>query len=492
MKKVLFLLLFSTAFGADHLRTLYNTLDPLSVSKSLAFYELYPNRPEGNEALLRASELLKWPRPYEVAKVINLVNRTKTGASELTEEECAIVEQLAAHLPNRRLRGYEAKSEEEVLQLTSSEIDLGKALLLSQLAGQEDALKQARSYSALLDMMALQILARLPQDASPMEKIKATNAFIFEQMHFRFPPQSIYAESIDLFTFLPSVMDDHLGVCLGVTALYLAIAQRIDLPLEIITPPGHIFVRYHKDEMLVNIETTARGIHMPSEAYLGINTRSLEERELREVIGMTHFNQASVYLHSQQFDKAAAAYLKAWPYMEGDTLLSELLGYSYLLCDEDEKGEALLRKVRDHLADHAVQKRALAEDYLEGKTDKEGIRSVFLQVDTTRSSILEKQKLLQEVLQRHPNFRDGLLQSAVCYLQLGRTKEALAQLRKYHVLDPNDPSVEYYLCALNGERHDFKACWEHLRNAERITKSRNFYPKVLRDVRAELIRHCPE
>lgn len=488
MRIFLFLLLFSSLFATDPLRTLFNTIDPSSISKMLAFYELYSNQEEGREALGRVCELLGYQNAQDVMKVSSIVNRPKGSSALLTEEECTIVERIARHLPNRRLKGYFVRSEEEVLQLASEEIDLGKALIFSQLSEEE----QARSYSALLDIWALQILAKLPFNPTYMDKIRAMNDFIFDQMHFRFPPQSIYAEAIDLFTFLPSVMDDHLGVCLGVTALYLSLAQRIDLPLEIITPPGHIFVRYHEGDVVVNIETTARGIHIPSEHYLGINTRKLQERELKEVIGMTHVNQASVYLHNGRFKEAVASYEKAWPYMEGDALVTELLGYSYLLSNQEEKGRELLQRVKDHLPDFAVQKRVLAEDFLLGNVDEEGIFSVFLQVDQTRESILQKQAKLQKVLEKYPNFREGLLQSAVCFLQLNRAKEALVQLKRYHELDPNDPSVEYYLSVIHGERHDFKSCWKHLINAESITKSREFIPKALRDLRAELLRHCPQ
>ena len=484
--KYFLILLFTCSFFSGDLRTLYNTLDPSSVSKSLAFYELFPQSEEGNEALMRSCYLLDAASPYDVALVAPFINKTR-GRTELKEEECAIIERMAQKLPNRQLKGYGAKSEEEVLKLPSEEIDLGYALLLSQTGD----FMEARKYSALLDLMALQILAKLPEGADYYAKIKGTNQFIFEQMHFRFPPQSIYAEAIDLFTFLPSVMDDHLGVCLGVTALYLSLAQRIDLPLEIITPPGHIFVRYHDGETLINIETTARGIHVPSEQYLGMNTRKLDQRELKEVIGMTHVNQASVFLHQGHFEKAVASYKKAWPYMENDALVTELLGYSLILTDQDEEGRALLERIKEHVPDFAIQRRVLAEDYLLGNTDKEGIRAVFRQVDQTRESILKKQEELQKVLVRFPKFRDGLLQSAICFLQLSRHKEGLEQLLRYHALDQSDPTVEYYLAALLGERHDYQGCWKHLEIANKISEARGFVPRPLKELRLELERVCP-
>ena len=312
-----------------------------------------------------------------------------------------------------------------------------------------------------------------------------TNHFVFHEMRFRFPPHSLYAKDIDLYTFLPSVMDNHLGVCLGVTALYLAVAQRIDLPLEIITPPGHIYIRYHEGEKIVNIETTARGVHYPDETYLSVQNPTLQQRALKEVIGMTHVNQASTYLYKAEYAKAVCAYEKAFPYMQDDPLVKELLGYSYLFTEKKEVGETLLKEVGKGM--HSI-----AEDYLSGKVDLEGIEAVFMLVDETRDSLLLKQKRLENVLQKFPEFRDGLHQLAVTWIQLNRTREAINPLSRCYLLDPTDVVTAYYLAVLHGQRQDFKNCWFYLRSAEEITMRENFSPKALQDLRRTLTLLCPE
>lgn len=466
--------------------TLFNSLDPHSVAQTLAYYELYPDR---NEALSRARQLLHASSQEEVDLAKAILNRS---LEQLKDDEVALIEKLAADLPNRALKGYQATSEKDVFACPSDEIDLGMALLLSQLEGREEAYSQARKYSAMLDLMALQILAHLPADATPLQKIKETNRFIFEEMHFRFPPHSLYAEKIDHYTFLPSVMDNHLGVCLGVTALYLAIAQRIDLPLEIITPPGHIYIRYRDGEKITNIETTARGIDTPTERYLSLNARSLPVRTIKEVIGMTHFNQAGTYLHNGQFVEAVRAYEKARPYMKEDLLLKELLGYSYLFIGKKEDGEALLHEVAGKIPEEAVVAHGIAEDYLAGRVDLAGIQAIFTQVDERRDSILKKQKELIEILERYPTFREGLNQLAVTWIQLKRSKEALTALKRYDALDSGNPITSYYLAVLLGERQDYKGCWQYLKQAERITAERAFSPKVLQELRRQLTILCPE
>jgi tetratricopeptide (TPR) repeat protein len=477
--------LFAVApLGQPQVHTLYNTIDPKSVAEALAFYELYPEADQGKKALARAATLLQAPEECIIA-LISQINRFHDSGKEPKEEEILLIENMASHLPNRMLKGYHVKSEEEIIALPTEEIDLGKALILSQMDGKESAEIQARAYSALLDLMALQILARLSKDASNLEKIQEMNRFIFDQMHFKFPPHSVYTENIDLYTFLPSVMDNHLGVCLGVTALYLAIAQRINLPLEIITPPGHIFVRCKMGENMVNVETTARGIHMPDETYLSVQNAILEQRTLKEVVGMTHVNQASTYLYKGEYPKAVRAYEKAQPYMPEDPLVKELLGYSYLFTEKREKGESLLKEL-------VKGTHAIAEDYLAGKVGLEGIEAAFMQVDENHESIIVKQKRLKHVLEKYPEFRDGLLQLAITWIQLNHAKEAIDALTRCHTLDSSDAVTAYYLAVLHGQRQDFNNSWRYLREGEKICAEKDFFPKALKELRRELIKLCPE
>ena len=126
----------------------------------------------------------------------------------------------------------------------------------------EEAWRKIRSYEAILDLMAMQVRARLGTTFRPEEVVKELNRYVFAEQEFRFPPHSTYAKDIDLYSFLPSVIETRRGVCLGVSILYLCLGQRLGVPLEIITPPGHIYVRYNDGTTITNIETTARGVHI--------------------------------------------------------------------------------------------------------------------------------------------------------------------------------------------------------------------------------------
>lgn len=488
------------------LKALYNSLDPRSISQHLAFYELYKNTPEGEKALQDAYQLLSGDirptsQPFHfpasisssIEAIVELVNkRSSDHQIELTDHELAIIEQLAKRLPNRRLKGYKALSEAEVLSLEPHEIDLARGILLSQIGNEPASLRKVKGYEAAIDLMALQILARVQLNDPPAAKIRAINRFVFEEMGFRFPPHSTYAKDVDLYTFLPSVLDSRRGVCLGVSTLYICLAQRLNLNLEIVTPPGHIYVRWHEGDREINIETTARGIDLPSEEYLGVDTRSLQERNVKETIGMAHFNQASVFWERQDYDKALNAYKKAKLYLPNDELVNGFLSFIYILKDQIENAQPLLEKLVDYIPDHAVSGDTLAEDYLKGEASKECVRAVFMHVDETRESLLEKRDALLAALKQYPRFREGYFSLASTWMQLHRAKEALEALENYHQIDPNNASVEYYLAELYAERLDYNKAWEHLRLAENLTKKRNHEPKALLTLRQRLIKCCAE
>ncbi len=491
------------AFAAHSLDTLYSSLDPTSISQNLAFYQLYPSTQPGKQALQRAWSLLagaemsdspslQLPR-INLQSIVALVTREPFAPPiTLSDEELTLIEKISERLANRKKKGAHIWTREEVVAMDPKEIDLARGLLLNQYDDPIESKQAIRQYEASLDLMALQVMARLPQDASPEQKIHEINRLIFHELRFRFPPHSLMAKEVDLYTFLPSVLDTRQGVCLGVSIIYLCLAQRLDLPLEIITPPGHIYVRYRDGDDILNIETTARGIDLPSETYLGVNTRSLEEKNIKEVIGMAFVNQAAVAWQREEYPIAIKLYEKCLPYMPNDPLVSMFLGYNYLFVGKKTQGEKLLKKLQGFTFPYAVSPESTPDDYFSGKVDAEGIKAIFLPVDENRASITKKQQEIQKILNHYPRFRAGLLQLAVTWLQLGRSGEALEVLEKYHRIDPNYSVVEYYLSILSMERYDYPKAWKYLKNAEKLSLVKGHNSKALQRVRAELKRVCPE
>ncbi len=493
-----------TVRESTHLKSLYNGLDPTSISENLAFYQLYSDTPEGKQALTRAWKLLAPDQdvpmiktlslPYlDIRGIISLVTKQPFQAPvQLEEDQLQIIDKISAKLSNRKLKGSTIWTLEKLEALPAEEIDLGRALLICQYPNPLEQKNALKNYEASLDLMSLQILARLPKNPTDLDKIKEITRYIFQEMQFRFPPHSLHAQDIDLYTFLPSVLDSRQGVCLGVSILYLSLAQRIDLPLEIVTPPGHIYVRYRNGDQVINIETTARGIDVPSETYLGVNTRSLQERNLRHVVGLAFVNQASVAWGKEDYKTCVTLYEKAVPFLPEDPLLKMFLGLNYLFIGKTAEGKALLKQIRNLQLDFAVSPETLPEDFLSGHVNVEGLKTIFMNVDETRESILNKQEKLKKILKRYPSFRAGLLQLAVTHLQLGRGSEAQKILEKYYTLDKNDATVAYYLAMLHIERYNYTQAWDYLKQATQLTQERDHHPKALKSLSDFLKRTCPD
>ena len=68
------------------------------------------------------------------------------------------------------------------------------------------------------------------------------------------------------FFLLPTVLETRRGSCLGLGALYLIVAERLDLPLDGVRVPGHFFVRTRGPRPR-NIELLRRGETMPDAWY---------------------------------------------------------------------------------------------------------------------------------------------------------------------------------------------------------------------------------
>jgi tetratricopeptide (TPR) repeat protein len=88
------------------------------------------------------------------------------------------------------------------------------------------------------------------------------NAVVFGEQGFEREIESTAAQ----FFQLTSVLRDRRGSCLGLGALYLAIGERIGIPLDGILLPGHFFIRT-RGAHGHNVELLRRGETMPDAWY---------------------------------------------------------------------------------------------------------------------------------------------------------------------------------------------------------------------------------
>jgi regulator of sirC expression with transglutaminase-like and TPR domain len=492
--------LFSEVSQEEKIRTLYHGLKQDSIKEMLAFYSLFQDHPYGKKALehglllinqhrndpLPFDQMTKWPKISLSNLVLSIGNKMQAKFDQLNQEEIQFITHLSSHLKHHQLKGHQIQNYLDSLSLEDREVDVARTLFLYQF---DNNLEKVLAYEASLDLMTLEILAKLPKNRTIKQTLEAMHQLIYFEMGFRFPPHSLWAKDVDTFTFLPSVMDDRYGVCLGVSILYISLGQRLGLPFCIYTPPGHIFLQaVLEDDTKVNIETTARGIHIPMEEYLGINQLYLEKRSLKETFGMALMNDAAAFWEKENHEKALNIYQKALPFMPYDPLLNYFIAINALLVDQKTIAKNAFSTYLSNKKKDQIKEMTILEDYFQNQASLEGIKAIFSPVDNTRESILAKKETLLSITQKYPRFREGLFHLAVCYFQLSNYKKALDVLKQYHVLDSTNPTCEYYLAHLYLNRLDYKKANQHLLQAEKLMKDHQKSTKLLRPLKLELMK----
>lgn len=514
LKKYWFSLLLPTtllsAITEGEVRGLYNGLDPSSISEHLALHKLYPQDPSGQKALHHVKTLLEKARSEELSLnqlpistlsidgFISFMLGKKIEEDLLEEEHLEAIENVSSHLKNRGLKGYQAQSEEEIKKLDPEEIDFARALLIAQQRSTQKEIDWhwIRNYEAQLDFMALQVLASLPKNPSPREIIKEMNRLIFFKLRYRFPALSTLKSGEEPSSKLTTVLDSNHGVCLGISILYLSLAQRLNLPLEIVIPPGHIYVRYKDEQGEVNIETTARGINYPSENYLDVNTKVLKQANIKEVIGFVFYNISSTYLvKTKEYSKAIENYLHCLEYAPTNRDAIELLGYSYLLDKQETEANNCFKKLlqsesTDRIASTFFD---MWKDHLNHKIGPDAIESIIEHADEdSRLDLEAKKKKFQKLLKKYPNFKAGLFYLSGTYQNLSESDQAIKLLEKLHTLDPQHPYVELTLSSLYIQEYNFPKAWDHYKQLEAILSQHNHQPKIMKDLKTTLQQYSIE
>jgi regulator of sirC expression with transglutaminase-like and TPR domain len=96
------------------------------------------------------------------------------------------------------------------------------------------------------------------------DPVRTFSDFVFKTLAIR-PSHDLH----DPCNLLPSaVLVRKEGYCVGIVALYLALAERLDLPIYAVNTPSHVFLRYDEGHSRTNIETFELGASVPDERYI--------------------------------------------------------------------------------------------------------------------------------------------------------------------------------------------------------------------------------
>src|SRR3990170_2225196 len=125
--------------------------------------------------------------------------------------------------------------------------------------GQADAASIERK----IDRLAEGARAAIRGIDDPRRIVSALNRFLFEEERFTYDCTAGNPEKY----LLDPVLSRRRGNCLGLTSLYLILAERLSLPIHGVYVPTHCFARYDDGRVRLNIETGEKGADQSNARY---------------------------------------------------------------------------------------------------------------------------------------------------------------------------------------------------------------------------------
>ncbi len=176
---------------------------------------------------------------------------------------------------------------QDLIQIDDESLDIAEMSLL--IAKEEYSEIKIEDYVECVDWYARVIKARIADGDEPKSTINIINEFLFDELGFTYV-QTGNLEGL----YLNKVIDRRKGNCVGLSILYLSIAERLGLPLFGVNVPEHIFVRYDDGEQKINIETGHKGMGLSDSFYISHSIERFDEESVVHGCYLQNLNKKEV------------------------------------------------------------------------------------------------------------------------------------------------------------------------------------------------------
>jgi len=322
-------------------------------------------------------------------------------------------------------RGRGAATLDEMLKLPDDDIDVAKAALL--ISRDEDPGLDIDVYLGKIDALARRLHRRLPSRAGATAIVEALNDVLLTGAGV------LPAEGEGFARFdLARVLDGKTGNCLATSVEYLAVGQRLGLPIEGVCVPGHYFVRLVAGRRSVNIELTRWGATFPDSFYrrrFRISPRAISSRiylagdGARELLAVLLANRSAVRSAAGKFAAAAADARKALTLRPGFPQASVNLGRALEGLGRRPEAHETYRAVLDVDPNSADALNNLAAMYVAGRTGE------FYRP-------YEAVELIRRAVRLRPNVAAYHCTAAVVYADVGRIDLSVGHMRHAVRIEP--------------------------------------------------------
>ena len=186
------------------------------------------------------------------------------------------------------------------------------------------------SFNRTLDSAALLLSSRLFMEPEVQRIVAELNATVFEKWGITFNND----RGNVCFLFPHLVVKEKQGSCVGMSLLYLLLAEKAGLPLHGVLAPSHLFVRYDNGTTQCNIETLRRGECMSNAWYVqrysitDTTLYSLRNLTVSEVEAVVWYNLGTIayndghYKRAVEFLRHAIVLMPGFPEAQGNLALA--------------------------------------------------------------------------------------------------------------------------------------------------------------------------
>lgn len=161
-------------------------------------------------------------------------------------------ERAAYRAGDRFARERRTLAADDPTTLTEEEIDFAAAALRTDPKTEH---LYDRNLDAL-DRMAVFLRREMEDADGPEAKLALLHRRVLSESH-----EMGRGPEVGPPSFLDRVLSYRSGNCLGWTSLYVALADRIGLPIVPVAAPNHVFIRWDDGETVLDVELTAFGLH---------------------------------------------------------------------------------------------------------------------------------------------------------------------------------------------------------------------------------------
>ena len=201
---------------------------------------------------------------------------------------------------------------QQLVTLPDCAIPLAEVALL--MACEEYPQLEISPYVDKLDEMANMAQRSIRAADTPVQRVEKINAVLFETFGFRGNTEDYYDPRNSFFN---DVLDRRIGIPITLSAVYLEVSRRLNLPVSGVGMPGHFVVKYanrteeffldpfNGGQILTREDCRARIQNRYGDS-IQFDERLLERVTNRQILSRMLNNLKVIYLKAQAFDKGLA------------------------------------------------------------------------------------------------------------------------------------------------------------------------------------------